>query len=172
MKRRNSSIEQRLRQTSFHWARAKKKKKKTSDWRRQETKDVSTTSESTYKFANKARESKMPVGSSVRSLPPRPLRAARNEIDQMFKIGSISCPITHYHYSFDFNPPHQQVALLNAAKSPKLIYRAEAQSSCISLGQGERRRRRRKHHAQGGRKQKISPQLAKVRTKKPARTGS
>ena len=27
MKRRNSSIEQRLRQTSFHWARAKKKKK-------------------------------------------------------------------------------------------------------------------------------------------------
>ena len=55
------------------------------DWKRQETKDVSTTSERTYKNVTKARESKMPAGSSVRSLPASCLKETRNEIDQVFR---------------------------------------------------------------------------------------
>ena len=46
----------------------------------------------------------------------------------------------------------------------KLIHRAESLSSCISLGQCERKIKR-KHQAQRCRKQKMSPQPAKVRTK-------
>ena len=39
------------------------------------------------------KESKAPGGSSVRSLPLRLLKVTRNEIDQIFRIGSISCLI-------------------------------------------------------------------------------
>ena len=46
-------------------------------------------------------------------------------------------------------------------KMAKFIHRAEALSSCISLDQDEERT---KYQAQGGRKQKMSPQPVKVRT--------
>ena len=71
---------------------------------REGTKDVSTTNQSTYNSFNKARESKMPGGSSVRSLNLKSLKATRNEIDQIVSVGSISRPIAHHYYqSFDFN---------------------------------------------------------------------
>ena len=67
-------------------------------------KDVSTANENTYNTCSKARESKMPGGSSVRSLNPKPLKAIRDEIDQIVSVGSISRPIVHHYYqSFDFN---------------------------------------------------------------------
>ena len=53
----------------------------------------------------------------------------------------------------------------------EFIHKAEALSSCILLGQSERRRRR-KYQAQRGRKQKMSPQPAKVRTIMSANPGS
>ena len=81
-------------------------KKKISGSKRKETKNVSATSESTYNNVSGARESKMPGGSSVRSLELRSLKAARNEINQIFRVGSISCLIAHHHQSFDFNSPH------------------------------------------------------------------
>ena len=74
------------------------KKKKISGSRREETKDDSATSQSTYNLVSKARESKMPAGSSVRSLKLRSLKAKRNAIDQMFKVGSISCLVAHHHH--------------------------------------------------------------------------
>ena len=71
---------------------------------REGTKDVSATNESTYKDDSEARESKMPGGSSVRSLLLRDLKATRDEIDQIVSVGSISRPIAHHYYqSFDFN---------------------------------------------------------------------
>ena len=121
--------------------RAKKKKNKISSSRgRQKTKDVSSTSESTYRYGSKARELKVPDGSSVRPLPLRALKATRNEIDKIFRVGSISCLIAHHHQSFDLNSPHQKVALPNETKLAKLIYRAQALSSCITLGLGQERR--------------------------------
>ena len=67
-------------------------------------KDVSTANEITYNNTSKARESKMPGGSSVRSLSSSSLDAARNEIDQIVRVGSLSRPIAHHYYqSFDFN---------------------------------------------------------------------
>ena len=54
-------------------------------------------------------------------------------------------------------------------KKPKPIHRAEASSSCILLGQNKERRA---YQAQGGRKQKMSPQTAKVRTTAPAKPES
>ena len=63
----------------------------------QETKDVSATNESTYKNVSKARESKMPGSSSVRSLNERSLNATRDEIDQIVRVGSMSRPIVHPH---------------------------------------------------------------------------
>ena len=63
----------------------------------QETKGVSATNESTYNFASEARESKMPSGSSFRSLKRRSLKAIRDEIDQIVRVGSISCPTAHHH---------------------------------------------------------------------------
>ena len=75
-----------------------KKKKRISGSRREETKDVSIASESTYNIFSKARESKMPAGSSVRSLKLRSLKATRNAIDQMFKVGSVSCLVAHHHH--------------------------------------------------------------------------
>ena len=62
-----------------------------------ETKDASVTNENTYKRVSKVRESKMPVGSSVRSLVLRSLKATRYEIDQIVRVGSISRPIAHHH---------------------------------------------------------------------------
>ena len=70
----------------------------------EQTKYVSATNETTYNCVSKARESKMPGSSSVRSLPERLLKAARDEIDQIVSVGSIACPIAHHYYqSFDFN---------------------------------------------------------------------
>ena len=64
---------------------------------REGTKDISATNQSTYNTSSKARESKMPGGSSVRSLGPRSLKAIRDEIDQIVRVGSISRPIAHHY---------------------------------------------------------------------------
>ena len=64
--------------------------------KRKKVKDVSATGESSYKNVSEVRELKMPDGSSVRPLELRPLEEARNEIDQVFRVGSISCLITHH----------------------------------------------------------------------------
>ena len=74
------------------------KKKKISGPRMQETKDVSKTSQSTYKNNSKVRGLKTPGDSSVRPLPLRFLKAIRNEIDQVFRVGSISRLIAHHHH--------------------------------------------------------------------------
>ena len=70
-----------------------------SRWARvsEETKNVSTTSESTYNCFSEVRESKMPGGNSDSSLGPISLKATRDEIDQIVRVGSISCPIAHHH---------------------------------------------------------------------------
>ena len=52
---------------------------------------------STYKKVSKARESKMPGSSSVRSLSSIPLKATRDEIDQIVRAGSTSRPIAHHY---------------------------------------------------------------------------
>ena len=70
---------------------------------REGTKDVSVTNESTYNCVSKARESKMPGSSSVRSLKSISLKATRDEIDQIVSVGSISRPIAHHYQSSDFN---------------------------------------------------------------------
>ena len=64
---------------------------------REGTKDVSTNNESTYKDVSKVRESKMLGGSSIRTLKSRFLKGTRDEVDQIFWVGSISCPIAHHH---------------------------------------------------------------------------
>ena len=92
----SSSIEQRLNLAASRWAKANEKKK-ISGSRREETKDVSATSQSTYKNVSEVRESKMPGGSSVRSISSSRLKAARNEIDQILRVGSILCFIAHHH---------------------------------------------------------------------------
>ena len=84
------------------WAKANEETRpKISSWTREGgregTKDVSATNETTYNTVSKARESKMPGGSSVRSLLLRNLKATRDEIDQIVRVGSISRPIA-YHY--------------------------------------------------------------------------
>ena len=61
------------------------------------TKDVSAINQSTYNSSNKVRESKMPSGSSDRSLDESPLKATRDEIDQIISVGSISHPIAHHY---------------------------------------------------------------------------
>ena len=66
---------------------------------REGVKDVSTTNKkNTYNRFNKARESKMPGGSSVRSLPVKSLKPTRNKVYQIVRIGSISYPIAHHHH--------------------------------------------------------------------------
>ena len=60
-------------------------------------KKVSVTSESTYRN-DSGRESKIPAGSSVRPFSLRPLKATRNEIDHVFRAGSLSCLIAHHHH--------------------------------------------------------------------------
>ena len=52
---------------------------------------------STYKKVSKARESKIPGSSSVRSLSSIPLKATRDEIDQIVRAGSTSRPIAHHY---------------------------------------------------------------------------
>ena len=69
------------------------RKKKMPGWKRQETKDVSPTGESTYKNVSEARESKMPGGSCDRKLSSRSLKATRVEIDQIFRVGPTPCPL-------------------------------------------------------------------------------
>ena len=53
-----------------------------SCWTREGTKDVSVTNQSTYNTCSEVRESKMPGGSSVRSLTLRSLKATRNRTSQ------------------------------------------------------------------------------------------
>ena len=92
----SSSIEHRL--YLVHLAGPRRtKKKKISGSRREETKDVSVTSQSTYKVVSEARGSKVPGGSSVRLPSTINLRATRNETNQIFRAGPISCLIAHHH---------------------------------------------------------------------------
>ena len=65
--------------------------------RKERPKDVSAINKSTYIRVTEARESKMPGGSSFRSLLLRSLKATRDEIDQIVRVGSISCPIAHHY---------------------------------------------------------------------------
>ena len=89
------------------------------DWKRQETKDVSTTSERTYKNVTKARESKMPAGSSVRSLPASCLKETRNEIDQVFRAWlnlTSHCPPPPLELWFQASALESGMAKLNKKK--------------------------------------------------------
>ena len=52
----------------------------------------------------------MPGGSSVRLLTSISLKATRDEIDQIVRVGSISCPIAHHYLSFDLNSLNWKVA--------------------------------------------------------------
>ena len=96
----------------------------------EQTKDVSVTNETTYNCDSKARESKMPGSSFVRSLSKRLLKATRDEIDQIFRVGSISRPVVYHYQSFDS---------IKKKQLHKLIHRVEVLSSYVLLGQGERR---------------------------------
>ena len=51
----------------------------------------------THKSFSKARESKIPGDSSVRSLELRILEETRDEIHQIIRVGSISRPTAHHH---------------------------------------------------------------------------
>ena len=64
---------------------------------RERAKDISATNKSTYNCVSKARESKMPGGSSFRLLKVKSLKATRDEINQIVRVGSISCPIAHHY---------------------------------------------------------------------------
>ena len=91
--KKNQLLELIYRAEASRWARPNEKKK-----------DVSATNESTYNRISEVRESKMPGGSSIRLLFWISLKATRDEIDQIVRVGSISCPIAHHYYqSFDFN---------------------------------------------------------------------
>ena len=94
------------------WAKANEETRpKYQPQRREGTKDVSATNENTYNSSNKVRESKMPGGSSVRLLKSISLKATRDEIDQIVRVGSISCPIAHHYYqSFDLISLNWKVA--------------------------------------------------------------
>ena len=59
--------------------------------------DVYANSESTYKVNSEVRGLKMPGGSSFRSLVLRFLKATINEIDQIFRVDSIPCPVAYHH---------------------------------------------------------------------------
>ena len=52
----------------------------------------------TYKSFSEARESKMPDGSTVRSLEERSLKPTTNQVDQIVRVDSISRPIAHHHH--------------------------------------------------------------------------
>ena len=65
---------------------------------KQETEDVSAIRESTYISFSEVRGLKMPGGSPVRLLPRSCLETTRNEIDQVFRVGSISCLIVPHHH--------------------------------------------------------------------------
>ena len=91
--------------------------------------------------------------------PPMTRRTRDVKVRTIFpaKSGSRRCQAAALsgHWNRDFWE-QQEVKLIK--------YSSLALSSCISLDQGERRRGRRKHQAQGCKKQKMSPQPAKVRT--------
>ena len=87
----SSFIEKRLHLAVSCWAKANEETRpKYQPQRREGTKDVSATNENTYNSSNKVRESKMPGGSSVRLLKSISLKATRDEIDQIVRVGSIS----------------------------------------------------------------------------------
>ena len=59
----------------------------------------------------------MSGGSSVRSLLLGFLKATRDEIDRVFRVGSISRPVAHHHcLSFDLSSLNWKVAWLNSGK--------------------------------------------------------
>ena len=104
----SSFTEQRFYLAISCWAKADKETRpkyiKLDEGGREGTKDVSAANQSTYNRVSEARESKMPGGSSVSSLKSRSLKATRDEIDQIVRVGSILRPIAHHYYqSFDFN---------------------------------------------------------------------
>ena len=63
----------------------RRNKTKISSSRREGAKVISVTNKSTYNSVSKARESKIPDGSSVRSLKSRSLKATRDGIDQIVR---------------------------------------------------------------------------------------
>ena len=65
--------------------------------RKERPKDVSAINKSTYIRVTEVRESKMPGGSPNRSLPSKALNTKRDEIDQIVRVGSISCLIAYPH---------------------------------------------------------------------------
>ena len=81
------------------WAKASEEARPRHQARRgrEGTEDVSANNESTYKRFSKVRESKIPGGSSVRSLKSRVLKATRDETDQIVRAGSISRRIAYHH---------------------------------------------------------------------------
>ena len=97
-----SFTEQRFYLAISCWAKANEETRpkyiKLDQGGREGTTDASVTNQSTYKNVSEARESKIPGGSSVRSLNPRSLKATRDEIDQIVSVGSISRPIAHHYY--------------------------------------------------------------------------
>ena len=82
----SSLIEQRFYLAMSCWAKANEETRpqniKLDEGGREGAKDVSATSQSTYKSVSEARESKMPGGSSVSSLLSRSLKATRNRNSQ------------------------------------------------------------------------------------------
>ena len=92
----NSSAEQRLYLAAPRWARMRKEEN--ARLKEGGNKNASTTSDSTYNPLSEASESNMPGGSSVRPLSKRILKPTRNETDQVFRAGSISCLIAYHHH--------------------------------------------------------------------------
>ena len=103
----SSFTEQRLYLAISRWVKTNEETRpkyiKLDEGGREGTKDVSATNQSTYNRVSEARESKMPGGSSVSSLKSRSLKATRDEIDQIVRVGSISRPIAHHYQSFDLS---------------------------------------------------------------------
>ena len=97
-------------------------------------KNVSATDKSTYNSVSKARESKMPSGSSDRSLNLRNLKPARNEIEKKEKkkkysvLAQSHAPLATTTRTLIPTPSTAKLHGRNRARKQllKLIYRAQA----------------------------------------------
>ena len=141
-------------------------------WKRQETKDVSPTGESTYKNVSEARESKMPGGSCDRKLSSRSLKATRVEIDQIFRVGPTPCPLPPPLPEPWFQLPALEIcpARLNKDQSSSSIeQRLYLAASRWGMANEEEENVRLE---EAGKKKKMPLQPAKVRTMLPAEPGS
>ena len=139
------------------------------DWRRQETKDVAKTSQSTYKNVSEARELKMPAGSSVRSFSLKSLNATRNESDQVFRAWlnlTSHCPPPPLELWFQASALESGMAKLNKKKKAEFTHRAEALSSCISLDQGEETTKYQVGRERGQKKQMATGERRRRRRRK------